>query len=51
MTVEGNWTPEEQEGIEEIERGIEKVKRDAEGRLEEDNTLESKTTQNCHLCL
>jgi len=30
--------------MEKIERGIEKVKRDAEERLEKDNTLESKTT-------
>jgi len=30
--------------MEEIEREIEKMKRDTEERLDEDNTLESKTT-------
>jgi len=30
--------------MEEIETGIEKVKRDAKGRLNEDNVLESKMT-------
>jgi len=37
--------------MEKIERGTEKVKRDAEGRLDEDNVLKSKTTQDHHLCL
>jgi len=37
--------------MEEIERGIEKVKRDAKGKLDEDNMLESKMTQDCCLCL
>jgi len=37
--------------MEEIEREIEKVRRDAKERLDEDNVLESKTTQDCHLCL
>jgi len=31
--------------MKEIKRGIEKVKRDAEGRLDENNMLKSKTTQ------
>jgi len=31
--------------MKEIERGIEKMKRDAEGRLDENNILKSKTTQ------
>ena len=27
------------------------MRRDVVGRLEEDNTLENKTTRDCHLCL
>jgi len=42
--VEGNWTPEEGEDLEEIERRMGKVRRDAEERLDEDNALEGKTT-------
>ena len=51
MAVEENWTPEEWENIEEIERGIEKMRRDAEERLDEDNTLKGKITQDCYLLL
>ena len=46
MAVEGNCNLEEQEGIEEIERGIEKWRREAAGKLDKDNTLEDKMTQN-----
>jgi len=42
--VEGNWNLEEQKDIEEVERGTEKLRRKAAGRLEKDNALESKTT-------
>jgi len=42
--VEGNWNLEEQEDIEEVERRPEKLRREAAGRLGEDNALESKTT-------
>jgi len=51
VAVEGNWNPEEQEDIGEVERGTEKLRREAVGRLDEDNVLESKTTQDRHLCL
>ena len=37
--------------MEEIERGIEKVRRDAEGRLDKNNVLKSKTTRDRCLCL
>jgi len=37
--------------MKEIEREIEKVKRGAEERLNEDNMLKSKTAQDCHLRL
>jgi len=37
--------------MEEIKRGIEKVKRGAKGRLDEDNMLKSKMTQDCCLHL
>jgi len=37
--------------MEEIERGIEKVRRDAEERLDEDNVLKGKTTRDCYLFL
>jgi len=40
--VEGNWNPEEQEGIEEVERRTEKLRRKAAGRLDKDNALKSK---------
>jgi len=49
MAVDGNWTPEEWEDIEEVERRIEKLRKEVEGRSEEDNVLESKTTQDHHL--
>jgi len=42
--VEGNWNLKEQEDIGEVERGTEKLRREAAGRLDEDNTLESKMT-------
>jgi len=50
-TVEGNWNLEEQEDIEEVKRKTEKLRREAAGRLDKDNALESKTTQDCRLCL
>jgi len=48
IAIEGNWALEEWEDIKEIEKGIEKVKRDTEGKLNEDNMLKSKTTQDHH---
>jgi len=42
MAVEGNWSPEEWEGIEEVKRRTEKLRKEAAGRLDEDNVLESK---------
>jgi len=51
MAVEGNWNPEEQEDIEEVERRPEKLRREAVGRLDEANVLESKMTRDCHLWL
>jgi len=51
MAVERNWNLEEQEDIEKLERRIEKLRRKAVGRLDEDNMLESKMTRDHHLCL
>jgi len=51
MAVEGNWNLEEQENIEAVERRTEKLRREAVGRLDKDNTLKSKTTRDCCLCL
>jgi len=51
MAVEGNGNLEEQEGIEQVERGIEKLRRETTRRLDEDNTLEGKMTRNCRLYL
>jgi len=39
---EENWNPEEWEGIEEIERETEKLRREAVGRLDKDNVLKNK---------
>jgi len=44
VAVEGNWNPEEQEDIGEVERETKKLRRETAGRLDEDNVLESKTT-------
>jgi len=46
MAVEGNWSLEEQEDIKEVKRGIEKLRREVTGRLDENNALEGKTTRN-----
>jgi len=51
VAVEGNWNMEEQKDIEEVERETEKLRREAAGKLDEDNMLESKTTRDCHLHL
>ena len=51
MAVEGNWNLEEWEDIKEVERRTEKLRREAAGRLDEDNMLKSKTTWDRHLCL
>ena len=51
MEIEENWTLEEWEDIEEVERGIEKLRREIEGRSEEDNMLEGKITWDCCLLL
>jgi len=44
VAVEGNWNLEEQEDIGEVERGTKKLRREAAGRLDKDNMLESKMT-------
>ena len=49
--VEGNGNLEEQEGIEKVEKGTKKLRRETVGRLDEDNALENKITRNCHLYL
>jgi len=46
MAVEGNWSLEEQEDIKEVERGIEKLRREMAERLDKDNMLKGKTTRN-----
>jgi len=51
ITVEGNWTLEEWEGIEDVEREIRNLKREVEGRIDKDNVLKSKMTWDCHLLL
>jgi len=51
MAVKGNWNLKEWESIEKVERGTEKLRREAAGRLDEDNVLESKAIRNPHLCL
>jgi len=49
MAVEENWNLEEQEDIEEVERRTEKLRGEVAGKLDKDNVLESKTTQDRHL--
>ena len=51
MAVEGNWNLEEWEGIEKEKGGTEKLRREIVERLDEDNALEGKMTQNRHLYL
>jgi len=51
MAVEGNWNLKEQEDIEEAERRIKKLRREAAGRLDENNALKSKTTRDRRFCL
>jgi len=51
MAVDRNWNLKEQEDIEELGRRTEKLRREAVGRLDEDNVLESKTTRDRCLCL
>jgi len=51
MAVEGNWNLEKQEDIGKVERGPEKLRRETTERLNEDNGLKSKTTQDHCLCL
>jgi len=51
VAVEENWNLEEQEDIGEVERGTEELRREAAGRLDEGNALESKITRDRHLCL
>jgi len=45
MAVEGNWNLEEPEDIEKVERRTKKQRREAVGKLDKDNVLESKTTR------
>jgi len=51
MVVKGNGNLEEQEGIEQIEREIEKLRREVAKRLDKDNMLKGKMTRNHHLYL
>jgi len=51
MAVEGNWNLEEPEDIEKVERRTEKWRRETAGRLDKDNVLKSKITQDYPLCL
>jgi len=51
IVVEGNQNLEKQEDIEKVERGTEKLRKEATGRLDKDNMLKDKMTQNCHLYL
>jgi len=50
-TVEGNWVLERWDDIEEVVNRIRKLEKEAEGRINKNNTLESKTTQDHHLFL
>jgi len=50
-TVEGNWVLEKWDDIGEVVDRIRKLERVVEGRIDEDNVLESKTTQDCCLLL
>ena len=49
--VGGNWNLKNQKDIEKLGRRTEKLRSEAARRLDEDNMLESKTTQDHHLCL
>ena len=51
MVVEENWNLEEWKGIEEVERGTEKLRREPVERLDEDNVLKGKTTRDCYFRL
>jgi len=51
MAVEGNWNLEDQADIEEVERRTEKLRREIAERLDENNTLEGKVTQDYRLHL
>ena len=51
IVVGGNWNLEDQKDIEELRRRTKKLRSEAVERLDEDNMLESKTTQDHHLCL
>jgi len=51
MVVKENGNLEKQEGIEQVEREIKKLRRKAIGRLDEDNMFEGKITRNHHLYL
>jgi len=45
MAEKEKWNSEKWEGIEEIERGKEKLRREIAERLDEDNALEGNMTQ------
>jgi len=51
MAVKRNWNLEEQEDIEEVEKRLEKLRKELARRLDKDNVLESKTTQDRYLYL
>ena len=51
ITIEENWILEEWENIEDVGKRIKKLKREVEGRFDEDNVLESKMTWDCCLLL
>ena len=51
ITVEENWILKRWDDIGEVVDRIRKLEREIEGRIDKDNMLESKTTQDCHLLL
>ena len=51
MAVGGNWKVEEWECIGEVRGRTGKLRKEVVGRLDEGNTRENKTAQDCRLCL
>jgi len=51
MAVGGNWKVEEWECIGEVRGRTGKLRREVVERLDEGNTRENKTAQDCRLCL
>jgi len=51
MAVGGNWKVEEWECIGEVRGRTGKLRKEVVGRLDEGNTRENPTAQDCRLCL